>query len=82
MQILKSFFKALGCGIKFINTYFKTFVLLLIVIWILIPSANSSSNLANLERIDLKGEILTALRFWKKLSMLKMIAISKECFLL
>lgn len=51
MQILKSFFKALGCGIKFINTYFKTFVLLLIVIWILIPSANSSSNLANLERI-------------------------------
>ncbi|HEC2658121.1 TPA: signal peptide peptidase SppA [Campylobacter jejuni] len=57
MQILKSFFKALGCGIKFINTYFKTFVLLLIVIWILIPSANSSSNLANLERIDLTGEI-------------------------
>ncbi|EAL2421397.1 signal peptide peptidase SppA [Campylobacter jejuni] len=57
MQILKSFFKALGCGIKFINTYFKTFVLLLIVIWILIPSANSISNLANLERIDLKGEI-------------------------
>ncbi|EAJ1244014.1 signal peptide peptidase SppA [Campylobacter jejuni] len=57
MQILKSFFKALGCGIKFINTYFKIFVLLLIVIWILIPSANSSSNLANLERIDLKGEI-------------------------
>ncbi|HAA2167096.1 TPA_asm: signal peptide peptidase SppA [Campylobacter jejuni] len=57
MQILKSFFKVLGCGIKFINTYFKTFVLLLIVIWILIPSANSSSNLANLERIDLKGEI-------------------------
>ncbi|EPB0953960.1 signal peptide peptidase SppA [Campylobacter jejuni] len=57
MQVLKSFFKALGCGIKFINTYFKTFVLLLIVIWILMPSANSSSNLANLERIDLKGEI-------------------------
>lgn len=57
MQILKSFFKALGCGIKFINTYFKTFVLLLIVIWILMPSANSSSSLANLERIDLKGEI-------------------------
>ncbi|MBX0925523.1 signal peptide peptidase SppA [Campylobacter jejuni] len=57
MQILKSFFKALGCGIKFINTYFKTFVLLLIVIWILMPSANPSSNLANLERIDLKGEI-------------------------
>ncbi|QDQ35107.1 signal peptide peptidase SppA [Campylobacter jejuni] len=60
MQILKSFFKVLGCGIKFINTYFKTFVLLLIVIWILMPSANSSSNLANLERIDLKGEIFNS----------------------
>ncbi|HDZ4937300.1 TPA: signal peptide peptidase SppA [Campylobacter jejuni] len=58
MQNLKSFFKVLGYGIKFINTYFKTFVLLLIVIWILMPSVNSSSNLANLERIDLKGEIL------------------------
>ncbi|HDZ5094103.1 TPA: signal peptide peptidase SppA [Campylobacter jejuni] len=57
MQNLKSFFKVLGYGIKFINTYFKTFVLLLIVIWILMPSVNSSSNLANLERIDLKGEI-------------------------
>ncbi|EHN6902194.1 signal peptide peptidase SppA [Campylobacter jejuni] len=57
MQILKSFFKALGCGIKFINTYFKTFVLLLIVVWILMSSVNSSSKLANLERIDLKGEI-------------------------
>lgn len=57
MQNLKSFFRALGCGIKFINTYFKTFVLLLIIIWILIPSANSNSHLANLERIDLKGEI-------------------------
>lgn len=34
MQILKSFFKGLGSVIKFINTYFKTFVLLLIVIWL------------------------------------------------
>lgn len=42
---------------KIYQYLFKTFVLLLIIIWILIPSANSSSNLANLERIDLKGEI-------------------------
>lgn len=42
---------------KIYQYLFKTFVLLLIVIWILMPSANSSSNLANLERIDLKGEI-------------------------
>ncbi|EOI1623085.1 signal peptide peptidase SppA [Campylobacter jejuni] len=67
MQILKSFFKALGCGIKFINTYFKTFVLLLIVIWILMPSANSSSNLANLERIDLKGEIFDSFAVLEKI---------------
>ncbi|ASE85826.1 signal peptide peptidase SppA [Campylobacter jejuni] len=67
MQILKSFFKALGCGIKFINTYFKTFVLLLIVIWILMPSANSSSNLANLERIDLKGEIFDSSEVLEKI---------------
>ncbi|HEB8273082.1 TPA: signal peptide peptidase SppA [Campylobacter jejuni] len=68
MQILKSFFKALGCGIKFINTYFKTFVLLLIIIWILIPSANSSSNLANLERIDLKGEIFDSSAVLEKIT--------------
>ncbi|MFQ6342869.1 signal peptide peptidase SppA [Campylobacter sp. VTCC 70190] len=57
MQNLKSFFKALGSGIKFINTYFKTFVLVLIIVWILIPSSNSTSAFANLERIDLRGEI-------------------------
>lgn len=57
MQILKSFFKGLGVGIKFINTYFKTFILLLVVLWFLIPNGNSSSSFANLERIDLKGEI-------------------------
>ncbi|RQD68548.1 signal peptide peptidase SppA [Campylobacter hepaticus] len=55
MQIIKSFFRVLACGIKFINTYFKTFVLLLFLVWILMPSANSG--LANLERIDLKGGI-------------------------
>ncbi len=60
MQILKSFFKIIGMGIKFINTYFKTFVLLLIVliiVWISLPSGASNSRFTNLERIDLKGEI-------------------------
>ncbi|MBM0636563.1 signal peptide peptidase SppA [Campylobacter sp. VicNov18] len=55
MQIIKSFFKALGWGIRFINTYFKTFILLLFIIWLLMPSTNTS--LANLERIDLKDAI-------------------------
>ncbi|MGH2267088.1 signal peptide peptidase SppA [Campylobacter taeniopygiae] len=57
MQFIKSFFKILGNGIKFINTYFKTFVLLLIVIWIFASSQGLNSHFANLERIDLKGEI-------------------------
>ncbi|MGI7900777.1 signal peptide peptidase SppA [Campylobacter coli] len=67
MQILKSFFKGLGSVIKFINTYFKTFVLLLIVIWLLAPSSNSSSSYANLERIDLKGEILDSSELLEKI---------------
>ncbi|MCH5336732.1 MAG: signal peptide peptidase SppA [Campylobacter sp.] len=61
MQILKSFLQNLANGIKFINSYFKTFVFLFIVFWLLSPSSNSPINLnaslANLERIDLKGEI-------------------------
>ncbi|HIC9350370.1 TPA: signal peptide peptidase SppA [Campylobacter jejuni] len=67
MQNLKLFFKVLGYGIKFINTYFKTFVLLLIIMWIFIPNANSSSNLANLERIDLKGEIFDSSQVLEKI---------------
>lgn len=58
MQIIKSFFKTLGRGIKFVNTYFKTFILLLFIIWLLMPSASTS--LANLERIDLKDAIFDA----------------------
>ncbi|MBZ7955082.1 signal peptide peptidase SppA [Campylobacter molothri] len=57
MQLIKSFFKILGNGIKFINTYFKTFVLFLIIIGIFALNQGSNSHFANLERIDLKGEI-------------------------
>ncbi|MBZ7930831.1 signal peptide peptidase SppA [Campylobacter sp. RM12910] len=57
MQLIKSFFKILGNGIKFINTYFKTFVLFLIIIWIFASNQGSNSHFANLERIDLKDEI-------------------------
>ncbi|MBZ7942237.1 signal peptide peptidase SppA [Campylobacter molothri] len=57
MQLIKSFFKILGNGIKFINTYFKTFVLFLIIIWIFASNQGSNSHFANLECIDLKGEI-------------------------
>lgn len=57
MQILKCFFNFFGKIIRFINTYFKTFVFLFIVFLILVPNSASKSNFANLERIDLKGEI-------------------------
>ncbi|ECV9671288.1 signal peptide peptidase SppA [Campylobacter jejuni] len=67
MQILKSFFRGLGSVIKFINTYFKTFVLLLIVVWFLTPSSSSNSSYANLERIDLKGEILDSSEVLEKI---------------
>lgn len=57
MQILKCFFNFFGKIIRFINTYFKAFVFLFIVFLILVPNSASKSNFANLERIDLKGEI-------------------------
>lgn len=60
MQIVKLFFKGIGALIKFINTYFKTFVFLFIIFLIFMPKNgdNSSLNSPNLTRIDLKGEIL------------------------
>lgn len=67
MQILKSFFKAIANGIKFINTYFKTFVLFVIIIWALTSSVESSQGFANLERIDLKGEIFDSSELLEKI---------------
>ncbi|TQR29358.1 signal peptide peptidase SppA [Campylobacter sp. MIT 99-7217] len=57
MRFIKSFFKMLGSCINYINTYFKTFVLLLLVLWLLNTSSNTPSSLANLQRIDLQGQI-------------------------
>ncbi|MCW1360680.1 signal peptide peptidase SppA [Campylobacter sp. US33a] len=71
MQIIKSFFGAIGAGIKFINSYFKTFVFLLVVIWILMPSGNGTSSYANLERIDLKGEIFDSSSVLEKINLAK-----------
>ena len=56
MQILTLFFRGIGKIISYINTYFKTFLFLLLLVWLFSPS--SSVSVANLERIDLKGEIL------------------------
>ncbi len=58
MQILKSFFSGIGKIISYINTYFKTFLLLLLILWLFSSNPTSSVSIPNLERIDLKGEIL------------------------
>ncbi len=70
MQILKSILNALMGAIKFINAYFKTFVFLFIVLLIVLSSSNYNVSLnlqANLEQIDLKGEILDSSRVLEKI---------------
>ena len=71
MQILKSFFKSLGCVVKYINTYFKTFVLLLIIALIFMPNSTSNTNFANLQSISLKGEILEVSEILEKIIKVK-----------
>ncbi|KAA6227958.1 signal peptide peptidase SppA [Campylobacter sp. LR185c] len=58
MQSLKGIFSFLASCIRYINTYFKTFVFLFIVLLILMPSNKSNLNPANLIRLDLKGAII------------------------
>lgn len=67
MQILKSFFSALGAGFKFINTYFKSVVLILILLWIFMPKSGQISVPPNLERIDLNSAILNPSAVLEKL---------------
>lgn len=67
MQILKCFFNFFGSVIKFINTYFKTFVFLFIIFLIFISNSTSKSSFANLERIDLKGGIFDSSKVLEKI---------------
>lgn len=75
MQAIKSFFKALGAGINYINNYFKTFVFLFIVFYLLMPSPSthktSFEGLANLEKIELKGTIIDAQALVEKIILVK-----------
>lgn len=70
MQILRLFLTSIINVVKFINSYFKTFVFLFIVLWIFLSNSDSSgslNSLANLERIDLKGEITDVSKVLEKI---------------
>lgn len=58
MSVLKAIFRGFGACIKYINTYFKTFVFLFIIFLIFAPSSKNAVQSHNLEQIDLKGEII------------------------
>ncbi len=57
MSFLKSIFKGFGACIKYINTYFKTFVFLFIVFLILSPSGDTKVQNYNLAKLVLNTEI-------------------------
>lgn len=57
MQFLKSIFRGLGACIKFINTYFKTFVFLFIIFLIFAPSSEEKTPRYNLAKLVLNSEI-------------------------
>ena len=70
MQILRFCLTSIINVVKFINSYFKTFVFLFIVLWIFLSNSDSSgslNSLANLERIDLKGEITDVSKVLEKI---------------
>ncbi|ARJ57236.1 signal peptide peptidase SppA [Campylobacter cuniculorum] len=70
MQILRFCLTSIIDVVKFINSYFKTFVFLFIVLWIFLSNSDSSgslNSLANLERIDLKGEITDVSKVLEKI---------------
>ncbi|NDJ27402.1 signal peptide peptidase SppA [Campylobacter sp. MIT 12-8780] len=71
MQFLKSIFKAFGACIRYINTYFKTFVFLFIVALILVPNSDSKTSLNNLAKVELSGEIINVNTTLEALNKLK-----------
>lgn len=71
MSILKSIFKGFGACIKYINTYFKTFVFLFIVFLIFAPSGEKKEQNYNLARLDLKSEITNVNELLEKIENVK-----------
>lgn len=62
-------FKSIANCIKFINNYFKTFLLLIILV--LFFSFNSSKGAANLAQIELKGTILDSMKLVEQINEVK-----------
>ena len=60
MFVIKAIFNAINSCIKYINTYFKTFVLLFIFVFFVLLAnfASSDTSFANLQRIYINGAIL------------------------
>ncbi len=60
MELIKKIGSCLATGLKFIQTHFKATVLVLIVIWLIFPSADEGITPHNLQKIALSGPILDA----------------------
>lgn len=60
MDIIKKIGSCLATGLKFIQAHFKATVLVLIVIWLIFPSADEGITPHNLQKIALSGPILDA----------------------
>ena len=60
MDFIKKVGSCLATGLKFIQAHFKATVLVLIVLWLLLPSGETAITPHNLQRIALTGPILDA----------------------
>ncbi|MFY9142223.1 signal peptide peptidase SppA [Sulfuricurvum sp.] len=60
MEFIKKIGSCLATGLKFIQAHFKATVLVLIVLWLIIPSADEGITSHNLQKIVLTGPILDA----------------------
>ncbi|MCI4406806.1 MAG: signal peptide peptidase SppA [Sulfuricurvum sp.] len=60
MEFIKKIGGCLATGLKFIQSHFKATVLVIIVLWLLLPSGETAITPHNLQRIALTGPILDA----------------------
>ena len=60
MEFIKKIGGCLATGLKFIQSHFKATVLVLIVLWLFLPSGETAITPHNLQRIALTGPILDA----------------------
>jgi protease-4 len=60
MEFIKKIGGCLATGLKFIQSHFKATVLVIVVLWLLLPSGETAITPHNLQRIALTGPILDA----------------------